>query len=78
MKTPNRNFLRWQISTQEYSGNMTIVQKDGNINENADVLSRWPFPNITENTAYVPEEAFPQIPIEGISVTDLNTTFFEE
>ncbi|MBW0548324.1 hypothetical protein O181_088039 [Austropuccinia psidii MF-1] len=26
----------------------------------------------------MPEEASPQIPIEGISVTDLNTTFFEE
>ncbi|MBW0554981.1 hypothetical protein O181_094696 [Austropuccinia psidii MF-1] len=26
----------------------------------------------------MPEEATPQIPIEGISVTELNTTFFEE
>ncbi|MBW0575183.1 hypothetical protein O181_114898 [Austropuccinia psidii MF-1] len=31
-----------------------------------------------DNPAYVLEEASPQIPIEGISVTDLNTTFFEE
>ncbi|MBW0568734.1 hypothetical protein O181_108449 [Austropuccinia psidii MF-1] len=31
-----------------------------------------------DNTAYVPEEALPQIPVEGISVTDLNTKFFEE
>ncbi|MBW0567822.1 hypothetical protein O181_107537 [Austropuccinia psidii MF-1] len=31
-----------------------------------------------DNPPYVPEEASPQIPIEGIRVTDLNTTFFEE
>ncbi|MBW0523212.1 hypothetical protein O181_062927 [Austropuccinia psidii MF-1] len=78
MKTPNRHMLRWQIAIQEYRGNMTIVQKDGNINKNEDVLSRWPLPNAIDNPAYVPEEAFLQIPIEGISVTDLNTTFFEE
>ncbi|MBW0527159.1 hypothetical protein O181_066874 [Austropuccinia psidii MF-1] len=57
---------------------MTIVHKDGNIHKNADGLSRWPLPNDINSPAYVPEEAFPQIPIEGISVTDLNTTFFEE
>ncbi|MBW0543522.1 hypothetical protein O181_083237 [Austropuccinia psidii MF-1] len=57
---------------------MTIVHKDGNINKNADGLSRWPLPNHIYNPAYVSEEASPQIPIEGISVTDLNTTFFEE
>ncbi|MBW0534974.1 hypothetical protein O181_074689 [Austropuccinia psidii MF-1] len=70
--------LRWQIAIQEYRGNMTIVRKDGNINKNADGLSRWPLPNDIDNPAYVPEEASPQIPIGGISVTDLNTTFFEE
>ncbi|MBW0588266.1 hypothetical protein O181_127981 [Austropuccinia psidii MF-1] len=70
--------LRWQIAIQEYRGNMTIVQKDGNINKNADGLSRWPSPNDIDNPGYVPEKACPQIPIEGISVTDLNTTFFEE
>ncbi|MBW0591942.1 hypothetical protein O181_131657 [Austropuccinia psidii MF-1] len=78
MKTPNRHMLRWQIAIQEYRGNMTIVHKDGNIYKNADGLSRWPLPNNIDNPAYVPEEASPQIPIEGISVTDLNTTFFEE
>ncbi|MBW0489399.1 hypothetical protein O181_029114 [Austropuccinia psidii MF-1] len=57
---------------------MTIVHKGGNIHKNADVLSRWPLPNNIDNPAYVPEEASPQIPIEGIIVTDLNTTFFEE
>ncbi|MBW0502790.1 hypothetical protein O181_042505 [Austropuccinia psidii MF-1] len=78
MKTPNIHFLRWQIAIQEYRGNMTILHKDGNIHKNADVLIRWPLPKNIDNPAYVPEEASPQIPIEVISVTDLNTTFFEE
>ncbi|MBW0588448.1 hypothetical protein O181_128163 [Austropuccinia psidii MF-1] len=70
--------LRWQIATQEYRGNMTIFHKDGNLHENSDGLHRWPLPNDIDNPAYVPEEALTQIPIEGISVTDLNNTFFEE
>ncbi|MBW0538962.1 hypothetical protein O181_078677 [Austropuccinia psidii MF-1] len=78
MKTPNRHMLRWKIAIQEYRGNMTIVHKDGNINKNEDGLSRWPLQNNLDNPAYVPEEASPQIPREGISFTDLNTTFFEE
>ncbi|MBW0584427.1 hypothetical protein O181_124142 [Austropuccinia psidii MF-1] len=78
MKTPNRNMLRWQRDIQEYRGNMTIVHKDVNIHKNADGLSRWPIPDNIDNPAYVPEEASPQIHIEGISVTGLNTTFFEE
>ncbi|MBW0516137.1 hypothetical protein O181_055852 [Austropuccinia psidii MF-1] len=57
---------------------MTIVQKDGNIHKNADGMSRWQLPNNIDNPAYVPEEASLQIPIEGISVTDMNTTFFVE
>ncbi|MBW0555749.1 hypothetical protein O181_095464 [Austropuccinia psidii MF-1] len=57
---------------------MKIVHKDGNINKNSDGLRRWPLPNEMENPIYVPEEASPQILIEGSSVTDLNTTFFEE
>ncbi|MBW0530468.1 hypothetical protein O181_070183 [Austropuccinia psidii MF-1] len=78
MKTPNRHMLRWQIRIQEYGGNMTIVLKDGNIHKNADGLGRWTLPNNIDNPSYVPEQASPQIPIEGISVTDLNTTLFEE
>ncbi|MBW0566018.1 hypothetical protein O181_105733 [Austropuccinia psidii MF-1] len=70
--------LIWQISIQEYRGNMTIVHKYGDVHKNADGLSRWPLPNDIANPAYVPEEASPQVPIEGISVTNLNTTFFEE
>ncbi|MBW0547938.1 hypothetical protein O181_087653 [Austropuccinia psidii MF-1] len=78
MKTLNRHMLRWQIAIQKYRGNITTVHKDGNIHKNADGLSRLPLPNNIDNPAYVPEEASPQIPIDGISVTDLNTTFFEE
>ncbi|MBW0508997.1 hypothetical protein O181_048712 [Austropuccinia psidii MF-1] len=78
MKTPNRHMVRWQIAIQEYRDNMTIVQKDGNIHRNADGLRSWTLPNNIDNPAYVPEEASPQIPIEGIRFTDLNTTFFEE
>ncbi|MBW0557841.1 hypothetical protein O181_097556 [Austropuccinia psidii MF-1] len=78
MKAPSRHMLRWQIAIQEYRGNISIAHKDGNIHKNADRLSRWPLPNDINNPAYVPEEAPPQIPIEGIGVTDLNTTFFEE
>ncbi|MBW0463379.1 hypothetical protein O181_003094 [Austropuccinia psidii MF-1] len=72
MNTPNRHMLRWQITIQEYRGNMTIIHK------NEDGLRRWPLPNNIDNTAYVPEEASPQIPIEGISVTYVNTAFFKE
>ncbi|MBW0576889.1 hypothetical protein O181_116604, partial [Austropuccinia psidii MF-1] len=72
------HILRWQIAIQDYRGNMTIVHKVAIIRKNADKLSRGPLPNYIDNPAYVPEEASPQIPIEGISVTDLNTTFFEE
>ncbi|MBW0480387.1 hypothetical protein O181_020102 [Austropuccinia psidii MF-1] len=78
MKTPNRNMLRWKIAIKEYRGNMTIFNKGENIHKNANGLSRCPLPNNIDNPAYVLEEASPQIPIEGISVKDLNTTFFEE
>ncbi|MBW0532398.1 hypothetical protein O181_072113, partial [Austropuccinia psidii MF-1] len=70
--------LRWQIAIQEYRVKMNIVHKEGNIHQNADGLSRWPLKNDIYNPAYVPEEASTQIPIEGISVTYLNNTFFEE
>ncbi|MBW0485142.1 hypothetical protein O181_024857 [Austropuccinia psidii MF-1] len=76
MKTPHRHMIRWQIVIQGYRDNMTLVHKYGNIHKNADGLSRWPLPNSIDNPAYAPEEAFPQIPIQGVSVMDLNTTFF--
>ncbi|MBW0480582.1 hypothetical protein O181_020297 [Austropuccinia psidii MF-1] len=78
MKSPNRHMLRWKITIQEYRGNMTLVQKHGNIHKNSDGQRRWPLPNNIDNPSYVPEGASPQIPIEGISVTELNTAFFEE
>ncbi|MBW0513274.1 hypothetical protein O181_052989 [Austropuccinia psidii MF-1] len=78
MKTPNRHILGWQIAIQEYRGNMSIFHKDGNIHKISDGLSSWPLLNNVDNPSYVPEEPSPQIPIEGISVTDLNTTFFDE
>ncbi|MBW0564778.1 hypothetical protein O181_104493 [Austropuccinia psidii MF-1] len=78
MKTPNRHMLIFQIAIQEYRGNMTIVHKDRNINKNADGLSRWTLPNNIVKPSDEPDKASPQISIEGISVTDLNNTFFEE
>ncbi|MBW0589721.1 hypothetical protein O181_129436 [Austropuccinia psidii MF-1] len=70
--------LRWQIAIQEYRGNMTIFYKAGNLHKNSDGLSRWALANTPDNTAYVPLEAEPQIPIEGINITDIWTEFFEE
>ncbi|MBW0533520.1 hypothetical protein O181_073235 [Austropuccinia psidii MF-1] len=52
---------------------MTIVHKAGNIDKNADGLSRWVLPNTPDNPAYVPTGAEPQIPIEGINITDVGT-----
>ncbi|MBW0471551.1 hypothetical protein O181_011266 [Austropuccinia psidii MF-1] len=74
----SRHMLRWQIAIQEYRGNMTIVHKYGNIHENENGMSIWPLPKNIDNPAYVPERASPQIPIEVISVTNLNETFFDE
>ncbi|MBW0575024.1 hypothetical protein O181_114739 [Austropuccinia psidii MF-1] len=57
---------------------MTIVHKAGNIHKNADGRSRWASANTPDNPAYVHLEAEPQIPIEGINITDIGTEFFEE
>ncbi|MBW0514146.1 hypothetical protein O181_053861 [Austropuccinia psidii MF-1] len=70
--------LRLQIVIQDYRGNLTIVHKSGNINKNADCLSIWELPNAPDNPAYFPTSAEPQIPIEGINITDVRTEFFEE
>ncbi|MBW0509039.1 hypothetical protein O181_048754 [Austropuccinia psidii MF-1] len=78
MKAPRRNMPRWQIAIQEYRGNMTIAHKAGNINNNADGLSRWALHNKPDNPAYVPTGAEPQIPIKGIKITDVGKEFFEE
>ncbi|MBW0531234.1 hypothetical protein O181_070949 [Austropuccinia psidii MF-1] len=50
---------------------MKIVHKAGNIPNNADSLSIWALPNTPDNPAYVPTGAEPQIPIEGIDITDV-------
>ncbi|MBW0564702.1 hypothetical protein O181_104417 [Austropuccinia psidii MF-1] len=78
MKSPNRHMLRWQIATQEYRGNMTIVHKAGNIHNNADGLSRLELATTPDNPAFVPLEAEPQIPIEGVNITDVGNEFIEE
>ncbi|MBW0480208.1 hypothetical protein O181_019923 [Austropuccinia psidii MF-1] len=78
MKTPNRHMLRWQIAIQEDRGKMTIVHKAGKIHKNADGLSGWALANTPDNPAYLPLEAEPQIPIEGIEITDIGDKFFEE
>ncbi|MBW0472421.1 hypothetical protein O181_012136 [Austropuccinia psidii MF-1] len=70
--------LRWKIAIQVYRGNINILHKYGNIPKYAYGIRRFPLPNNINNPAYVPEEASPQIPIEGISVADLNITFVEE
>ncbi|MBW0560004.1 hypothetical protein O181_099719 [Austropuccinia psidii MF-1] len=70
--------LRWQIAIQEYRGNVTIVHKAGNICMNADGLIRWALANTPDNPGYVPLEAEPKIPIEGINITVIGTEFFEE
>ncbi|MBW0526205.1 hypothetical protein O181_065920 [Austropuccinia psidii MF-1] len=54
---------------------MTIVHTSGNINKNADGLSRWPLENTPENTACVPQE---ENHVEGICVTDIGTEFFNQ
>ncbi|MBW0503575.1 hypothetical protein O181_043290 [Austropuccinia psidii MF-1] len=64
--------LRWQIAIQEYRGNMKIVHKSGNIYKNGGGLSRWALPTKPYNPAYVPTGEEPQIPIEGINITDLD------
>ncbi|MBW0464145.1 hypothetical protein O181_003860 [Austropuccinia psidii MF-1] len=77
MKAPRRHMFRWQISIQEYRGNMTIVHKAGKIHKNADGLSMWASANTPDNPAFVPLEAEPQIPIKGINIADIGTEIFE-
>ncbi|MBW0461388.1 hypothetical protein O181_001103 [Austropuccinia psidii MF-1] len=57
---------------------MTIVHKYGNIQKNSDFFSRLELPNTSENSAYDPASAKPQIPLEGIKITDVGTALFEE
>ncbi|MBW0521676.1 hypothetical protein O181_061391 [Austropuccinia psidii MF-1] len=57
---------------------MTIVHKAGSIHKNGDGLSGWALANTPDNPAYVPLEVEPQIPIEGINITDIGPELFEE
>ncbi|MBW0569478.1 hypothetical protein O181_109193 [Austropuccinia psidii MF-1] len=57
---------------------MNIVHKAGDIHKNADGLGRRALANTLDNPSYVPLEAEPQIPIEGIKITDIGTELFEE
>ncbi|MBW0523843.1 hypothetical protein O181_063558 [Austropuccinia psidii MF-1] len=75
MKTPNRHMLRWQIAIQGYRGNMTIVNRPGNIHKNADGISRWGLVNTPDNLAWVPQE---EHHIGGICVTDIGTELFNQ
>lgn len=77
-KTANRHMLRWQIAIQEYRGNMTSIHRDGVLHKNADSLSRWALPNDTNNPAYEPEELDRDMPIRGITFTDLADEFYEK
>ncbi|MBW0544567.1 hypothetical protein O181_084282 [Austropuccinia psidii MF-1] len=67
--------LRWKIAIKEYEGNMTIIDKYGNIHQNADGLSRWASENTSENPAWVPQEEHHK---EGICVTDIETELFNQ
>ncbi|MBW0593234.1 hypothetical protein O181_132949 [Austropuccinia psidii MF-1] len=57
---------------------MTIVYKARNVHKNADGLSRWAVPKTPEIPAYFPENAEPQITIEGINITDVEIELFQE
>ncbi|MBW0507453.1 hypothetical protein O181_047168 [Austropuccinia psidii MF-1] len=62
MKTTNRHMLRWQITIQEYRGNMIIIYKEGKHHTSSDGLRRWPLDNVKSNPAWDPEVAA-KIPI---------------
>ncbi|MBW0482541.1 hypothetical protein O181_022256 [Austropuccinia psidii MF-1] len=57
---------------------MTIVHEAGNIHRNYDGICREALANAPDNPVYVPLEAEPQIPIEGINITDIGTQSFGE
>ncbi|MBW0568464.1 hypothetical protein O181_108179 [Austropuccinia psidii MF-1] len=77
MKTTNRHMLRWKLAIQEYTGNMTIIYKEGKSHTNADGLSRWPLDNVRGNPAYDPEVAA-NIPIHFMEIDRMNTFRFSE
>ncbi|MBW0561803.1 hypothetical protein O181_101518 [Austropuccinia psidii MF-1] len=77
MKTTNRHMLRWQIATQEYRGNMTIIYSKGKSNTNADGLRRWPLDKIKSNPANYREVAA-KIPIHFMEIDRKENFRFSE
>ncbi|MBW0541215.1 hypothetical protein O181_080930 [Austropuccinia psidii MF-1] len=77
MNTTNRQILRWQITIQEYRGNMSIIYKEGKSHTNADSLSRWPLDSVKSNPAYDPEVAA-KIPIHFIQIDRSKNFRFSE
>ncbi|MBW0472606.1 hypothetical protein O181_012321 [Austropuccinia psidii MF-1] len=77
MKTTNRHLLRWQIATQEYRENMTIIYKEVKSHNNADGLRRWPLDNVKRNPAYDPEVAA-KIPINFMEIDRRKNFRFSE
>ncbi|MBW0475974.1 hypothetical protein O181_015689 [Austropuccinia psidii MF-1] len=67
MKTTNRHMLRWQITIQEYRGNMTIIYNKGKNQTNADILSRCPLDNVKSKPDYDPKVAA-KIPIHSMEI----------
>ncbi|MBW0525330.1 hypothetical protein O181_065045 [Austropuccinia psidii MF-1] len=57
---------------------MTIVNKDENIHNNDNYLSRLELSKKLYKSNYVPANAELQIQIKGINITDVGTDFFEE
>ncbi|MBW0494685.1 hypothetical protein O181_034400 [Austropuccinia psidii MF-1] len=77
MKSTYRYMFRWQISIQEYRGNMTIIYKEGKSHTNADGLSRWPLDNVTRSPDYDPEVAA-KIPIPFMKIDRRKNFRFSE
>ncbi|MBW0504148.1 hypothetical protein O181_043863 [Austropuccinia psidii MF-1] len=69
--------LSWQITIQEYRGNMTIILKEGKIHANADGLRGWPLGNVKSNPAYDPEVA-DKIPIHFMEIDRRKNFIFSE
>ncbi|MBW0461656.1 hypothetical protein O181_001371 [Austropuccinia psidii MF-1] len=56
---------------------MTIENTAENIHNSYNVFRRFELPNTPDIPSYVPTNAEPQIPTEGINITNLGTEFFE-
>ncbi|MBW0471207.1 hypothetical protein O181_010922 [Austropuccinia psidii MF-1] len=69
--------LRWEIATQEYRDDMTIIHKDVKSHTNAYGLGRWPLDNFKRNSAYDPEVAN-KIPIRFMEIDRRKNFRFSE